>query len=112
MKLHHAYLLLTCLAASPALAQASASVAAGNLRGGAQAASSTIQPTDRQIARGPRTDDPSNCDKGVSVRSRNGSSSASASVSGGGEAAVAGSGSPGSHVEYFGCEAAKNRSQR
>jgi hypothetical protein len=119
MKLHHAYILLACFAASPVLAQASASVAAGDLSGKTQAGPPTIRPTERplerQVARGPRTDDTADCDKrGVTVHSGNGSSSASASVSNspGGASAVAGGGSPGSRVEYFGCEADKKRSQR
>lgn len=113
MKLHHAYLLLACFAASPALAQ-SASVAAGDIRGSAQAGPQALQPMPpaRQMARGPRTDDTSRCDnRGVTVRSGNGSASASASVSGG-ESVVAGGGSPGSSVEYFGCEADKHRSEK
>jgi len=112
MKLSHAYLFLACLAATPALAQASASVAAGSLSGNAKAGPAT--PNDR-VARGPRTDDTRNCDtRGVTVHSGNGSSSASASVSTspGGSAAVAGGGSPGSHTEFFGCEADKHRSTR
>jgi hypothetical protein len=123
MKLSKAYLLLACFAASPALAQASAAITSGNLSGTAQAGKAQAEtssvppinhPAERQVARGPRTDDTTNCEKsGVTVRSGNGSSSASASVSGspGGAAAVAGSGSPGSRVEYFGCETT-NRSQR
>ena len=110
MRLPHAYFLLTCLAASPALAQASASVAVGGMNGEAHAGSSN----DR-VARGPRTDDTSNCDKrGVTVHSGNGSSSASASVSTspGGSSAVAGGGSPGSRTEFFGREADHNRSTR
>ncbi len=109
MKLTHAYLLLACLAATPALAQASASVAAGNLNGTAQAS----QPPRDLHAEGPRTDDTRNCnDRGVTVRSGNGSSSASASVStpAGGTSAVAGGGSPGSRTEYFGCD--RDRSSR
>ena len=110
MKLRHAYLLLACLAATPALAQVSASVAAGNISGNAQAAPAT--PDDR-IARGPRTDDTRNCDtRGVTVQSGNGSASASVSTSPGGSSAVAGGGSPGSRTEFFGCEADKNRSTR
>ena len=113
MKLHHAYLLLAYFAASPVLAQ-SASVAAGDLKGSAQAGPNALQSAPgRQVARGPRTDDTSRCDnRGVTVRSGNGSSSASASVSGGGETAVAGGGSPGSRVEYFGCETDKHRSEK
>ena len=108
MKLRHAYLLLACLAATPALAQVSASVAAGNISGNAAPAT----PDDR-IARGPRTDDPRNCDtRGVTVQSGNGSTSASVSTSPGGSSAVAGGGSPGSRTEFFGCEADKNRSTR
>src|SRR5438445_10496365 len=108
MKLHHVYLLLACLAASPALAQASASVAAGDLSETAKAGPPAIRPTEhpmeRQVARGPRTDDTANC-RGVTARSGDGSSSASASVSNspGGASAVAGGGSPGSRVEFFGC---------
>ena len=111
MKLQHAYLLLACLAASPALAQASASVAAGNISGNAQAGPDTPLPNDR-VARGPRTDDTDKCDRrGVTVHSGNGSSaSASVSTSPGGSSAVAGGGSPGSRTEFFGCEADHNRS--
>lgn len=111
-KLSHAYLLLACFAASPALAQASASVAAGTLQGTAQAGPAN-QPSDDRVARGPRTDDTRNCDsRGVSVHSGNGSASASVTTSPGGSSAVAGGGSPGSHTEYFGCDANHNRSER
>jgi hypothetical protein len=114
MKLHHAYILLACLAATPALAQASASVTAGGLTGHAQAGPAV--PNDR-VARGPRTDDTRNCDtRGVTVHSGDGnaSSSASASVSTspGGSSAVAGGGSPGARTEFFGCDAPKHRSNR
>jgi hypothetical protein len=100
MKLHQAYLFLTCFAVSPALAHASAAVAA-SLGGGAQAGTSTIRPMDRpreqQIARGSRTDDTSNCDtSGVTMRPGDGSASTGS----------------GSRVEYFGCEAAENRNRR
>ena len=101
IKLAHAYLLLAGLAATPALAQASASVAAGNLNGTAQAGPAPLQ----RHAEGPRTDDTRNCDsRSVTVHSGNGSSSASASVNTppGGASAVAGP--PGSRTEYFGCE--------
>ncbi len=114
--------LLLCLAATPVLAQASAQVRAGNLSGSAQAGTTAIAPDrdadnndrDRQVARGPRTDDTRNCDRrGVTVRSANGSASASVSTSGGGSSVVAGGGSPGSHTEYFGCDApTQNRSSR
>ena len=111
-KLSHAYLLLACFAASPALAQASASVAAGPLRGDAQAGPSN-QSLDERVARGPRTDDTRNCDsRGVTVHSGNGSASASVTTSPGGSSAVAGGGSPGSRTEYFGCDADHNRSER
>jgi hypothetical protein len=113
IKLHHAYLLLACFAASPVLAQASASVAAGNLSG--EAHTGPTQSTKDRIARGPRTDDTRNCDaRGVTVHSGNGSSSASASVSTspGGSSAVAGGGSPGSRTEFFGCEADHDRSTK
>jgi hypothetical protein len=106
------YLLLACFAAGPALAQASASVAAGNLNGTANAGPA---PLDRRAAEGPRTDDTRNCnERGVTVHFGNGSSSASASVSTppGGASAVAGGGSPGSHTEYFGCKTDNNRSVR
>lgn len=110
MKLRHAYLFLVCLAASPALAQVSASVAAGNISGNAQAGPNV--PNDR-IARGPRTDDTRSCDRrGVTVHSDNSSASASVSTSPGGSSAVAGGGSPGSRTEFFGCEADRNRSTR
>jgi hypothetical protein len=118
MKLSKAYLLLACFAASPALAQASAAITSGTVSGTAQTQNTSSvlnHPAERQVARGPRTDDTTNCDsRGVTVRSGDGSSSASASVSSspGGASAVAGSGSPGSRVEYFGCENTKNRSQR
>jgi hypothetical protein len=119
--------LLLCLAATPVLAQASAQVRAGNLSGSAQAGTqvapsgrsyedSDRSDRDRQVARGPRTDDTRDCDtRGVTVRSGNGSSSSSASVStsGGGSSVVAGGGSPGSRTEYFGCDApTQNRSNR
>ena len=102
--LPHAYFLLACLAASPAFAQASASVAAGSLSGDAKAG--PVERHDR-VARGPRTDDTRDCDtRGVTVQSGNGSSSASASVTTtpSGSAAVAGSGSPSSKTEFFGCD--------
>lgn len=108
--------LLMSLMTGPAFAQASASVSAGPLSGHAQAGPldrrDDAAPPDRQVARGPRTDDTRNCNtRGVTVRSGNGSSSASASVStsSGGSTAVAGGGSPGSHTEYFGCDAPTNR---
>ena len=107
MKLAHAYLLLAGLAATPALAQASASVTAGNLNGTAQAGPQASPTPLQRNAEGPRTDDARNCDsRGVTVHSGNGSSSASASVSTppGGSSAVAGGGSPGSRTEYFGCD--------
>jgi len=105
MKLRHAYLLLACLAASPALAQVSASVTAGSISGAAQAGPNTPPNTpDDRVARGPRTDDTRNCDsRGVRVQSGNGSASASASTYPGGSSAVAGGGSPGAHTEFFGC---------
>ena len=110
LRLSHAYLLLAGLAATPALAQASASVAAGGLSGHAQAG--PMQKNDR-IARGPRTDDTRNCDtRGVTVHSLNGSASASVSTSPGGSSAVAGGGSPGSTTEFFGCDDSKKRSTR
>jgi hypothetical protein len=110
LKLSHAYLLLACLAVSPAFAQASAAVVAGSLAGHAQAG--PVEKNDR-IARGPRTDDTRYCDmRGVTVHSANGSSSASANVTPGGSSAVAGSGAPGPSSEYFGCEASQKRSTR
>jgi len=114
MKLRHAYLLLACLAASPALAQVSASVTAGSISGAAQAGPNTPPNTpDDRVARGPRTDDTRNCDsRGVRVQSGNGSASASASTSPGGSSAVAGGGSPGAHTEFFGCDADDKRSAR
>ena len=93
MKLGHAYLLLACLAATPALAQASASITAGSLSGNAQAGATTRAP-DERIARGPRTDDTRNCDTR------------------GGSSAMAGGASPGSRTEIFGCEADRNRITR
>jgi len=91
LKLSHAYLLLACLAAAPAFAQASAAVVAGNLSGHAQAGPA---PPDDRIARGPRTDDTRDCDtRSVTTRSADGSSSAPASVD---SSAVASGG-------YFGC---------
>jgi len=91
-------------------------VQAGNLRGSAQAGPSTSRDTnhddydhadhDRQVARGPRTDDTRDCDsRGVTVHSGNSSASASVSTSPGGSSVVAGGGSPGSRTEYFGCDA-------
>jgi hypothetical protein len=113
MKLRHAYLLLACLAASPALAQASASVATGNISGNAQAGPNTPPNGNERVARGPRTDDTRNCDRrGVTVHSGNGSASASVSTSPGGSSAVAGGGSPGSRTEFFGCEADHDRSTK
>jgi len=109
--------LLLCLAAGPALAQASVDIQAGNLRGSAQAGQADTdrdfdranrdQPDrDRQVARGPRTDDTRNCNtRGVTVNSGNSSASASVSTSPGGSSVVAGGGSPGSRTEYFGCDA-------
>ena len=111
-KLSHAYLLLACFAVSPALAQASASVAAGALHGTAQAGTTNQSSNDR-VARGPRTDDTRSCDsRGVTVQSPNGSASASVTTSPGGSSAVAGGGSPGSRTEYFGCDSDHNRSTR
>jgi hypothetical protein len=102
--------LLLCLAAGPALAQASVDVQAGNLRGSAQAGQADTDRNhddrDRQVARGPRTDDTRDCDsRGVTVHSGNSSSSASVTTSPGGSSVVAGGGSPGSRTEYFGCDA-------
>jgi len=104
--------LLFCLAAGPVLAQASVDVQAGNLRGSAQAGQADTETNrdhddrDRQVARGPRTDDTRDCDsRGVTVRSGNSSSSASVTTSPGGSSVVAGGGSPGSRTEYFGCDA-------
>jgi len=111
IKLPHAYLFLACLAATPALAQASASVTAGNLSGQAHAGPDVAGKPDDRVARGPRTDDTRACDtKSVTVHSANGSSSASVTTSPGGSSSVAASGSPGSRTEYFGCE--HNRSTR
>jgi len=111
MKLRHAYFLLACFAVSPALAQASAAVTAGPLRGQAQAG--PVASDDQQVARGPRTDDTRNCDsRGVTVHSGNGSASASVTTSPGGSSAVAGGGSPGSRTEYFGCDTDHHRSVR
>jgi len=111
-KLSHAYLLLACFATSPVLAQASASVTAGPLRGNAQASPSN-QPLNERVARGPRTDDTRNCDsRGVTVNSANGSASASVTTSPGGSSAVAGGGSPGSRTQYFGCDADHHRSEK
>lgn len=106
--------LLLCLAATPAFAQASVDVQAGNLRANAQAGTSDTHPErDKQIARGPRTDDTRNCDtRGVSVQNGNSSASASVTTSPGGSSAVAGGGSPGSRTEYFGCNAPTDRSTR
>jgi len=114
IKLHHAYLLLAWLAASPALAQASASVAAGSISGTGQAGPHTPPNTpDDRVARGPRTDDTRDCDsRGVRVQSGNGSAAASASTSPGGSSAVAGGGSPGARTEFFGCDADDKRSAR
>src|SRR6185312_16025307 len=97
--------ILLCLGASPALAQASIDVQAGNLRANAQAGTSDSHPErDKQIARGPRTDDTRNCEaRGVSVQNGN---------SPGGSSVVAGGGSPGSHAEFFGCNAPTDRSTR
>ena len=106
--------LLLCLAATPALAQASVDVQAGNLRADAQAGASDIHSgRDKQVARGPRTDDTRNCDtRGVSVRNGNSSASASVTTSPGGSSVVAGGGSPGARTEYFGCNDHTDRSTR
>lgn len=112
MKTQCALILMLSLLPAPLWAQASVQVQAGGLSGRAQAGMTDRVPADRQVARGPRTDDTRNCNtRGVTVRSANGSSSSSASVttSSGGSAAVAGGGSPGSHTEYFGCDAPTNR---
>lgn len=102
--------LLLCLAATPALAQASVDVQAGNLHGSAQAGAAD---RDQRVARGPRTDDTRDCDsRGVSVHNRNSSASASVSTSPGGSSVVAGGGSPGARTEYFGCDAPNDRSTR
>jgi hypothetical protein len=113
MKLRHAYFLLACFAVSPALAQASASVTAGPLRGHAEAGPADPNSDNQQVARGPRTDDTRNCDsRGVTVHSGNSSSSASVTTSRGGSSAVSGGGSPGSRTEYFGCDSDHHRSVR
>ena len=111
---------LLCLAATPAFAQASATVHAGNLSGKATAGATdndrddrANSEHDRQVARSPRTDDTRNCaSRGVSVHNGNSSASASVSTSPGGSSVVAGGGSPGSHTEYFGCDHDKDRSTR
>ena len=112
--------LLLCLAATPVFAQASTTVRAGNLSGTATAGPTDNDRDDRdkdgrdkQVARGPRTDDTRDCDsRGVSVHSGNSSASASVSTSPGGSSVVAGGGSPGSRTEYFGCDHDKDRSTR
>lgn len=107
--------LLLCLAATPVFAQASTTVRAGNLSGTATAGPTDNDRDDRdkQVARGPRTDDTRDCDsRGVSVHSGNSSASASVSTSPGGSSVVAGGGSPGSRTEYFGCDHDQNRSTR
>jgi hypothetical protein len=106
--------LFLCLAATPALAQASVDVQAGSLHGNAQAGVSDTHPErDKQVARGPRTDDTRDCNsRGVSVHNGNSSASASVSTSPGGSSVVAGGGSPSSHTDYFGCDAPTNRSTR
>jgi hypothetical protein len=120
MKKLSAACLVLCVTAVPAFGQASVDVQAGNLRGSAQAGTNiphdnALDRSDRQVARGPRTDDTRDCDsRGVTVHSGNGSSSASVSTSGG-SSVVAGGGSPGSRTEYFGCDApthSENRSNR
>jgi hypothetical protein len=108
--------LLLCLAATPVFAQASATVHAGNLSSKATAGvtDNDRDGRDKKVARGPRTDDTRDCaSRGVTVQSGNSSASASVSTSPGGSSAVAGGGSPGSHTEYFGCDAPDhNRSTR
>jgi hypothetical protein len=112
--------LLLCLAATPVFAQASATVRAGSLSGKATAGSNDSDRDDRantehdrQIARGPRTDDTRGCDsRGVTVHNGNSSASASVSTSPGGSSVVAGGGSPGSRTEYFGCDHDQDRSTR
>jgi hypothetical protein len=112
--------LLLCLAATPVFGQASATVHAGNLSGKATAGTNDNDRDDRantehdrQVARGPRTDNTRDCDsQGVTVHSGNSSASASVSTSPGGSSVVAGGGSPGSHTEYFGCDHNHNRSTR
>jgi len=97
--------LFLCLAATPALAQASVDVQAGDLSGHAQAGQIENN-RDRQVARGPRTDDTRDCtSRGVTVHNGDSSASASVTTSPGGASVVAGGGSPGSHMEYFGCDA-------
>ena len=105
---------LCLVATTPLWAQASVDVQAGNLRGNAQAGVSDTNPDrDKQVARGPRTDDTRNCDtRGVSVQNGNSSASASVTTSPGGSSVVAGGGSPGSHTEYFGCNDHTDRSTR
>jgi hypothetical protein len=103
-----AFSLLLSLAATPVFAQASVDVQAGNLSGHAQAGTTDndrASDRNRQVARGPRTDDTRDCDtRGVSVQNGNSSASASVTTSSGGSSVVAGGGSPGSRTEYFGCE--------
>jgi hypothetical protein len=109
---------LMCLAATPVFAQASTSVRAGNLSGTATAGvnngpTDNDRDHDQQVARGPRTDDTRDCDsRSVTVHNGNSSASASVSTSPGGSSTVAGVGSPGSHTEFFGCDAPHNRSTR
>lgn len=89
---------------TPALAQ-SVSVTAGNLHGTANAGN--VHAGDaRQAQR--------HCDtQGVTVRSADGSTSSSVSVSSsGGQTVVAGSGSPGSRIERYGCPPVKHAARR
>jgi hypothetical protein len=100
MKLHHAYLLLACFAASPALALvlASASVP-GNLSG---SRTDTRPVPDKHVATGPRTDDTRNCD---SRGTHSDKSSSSVGVGPDGSSAKANGGPSGLRTDFFGCEA-------
>lgn len=108
IKLHHAYFLLACFAASPALAQASALVM-DKLSIAAPAGANTDNKANDRIARGPRTDDTRNCDT-RGAHSGNGSASASVSTSPGDSSAGGGSAAP--RTGFFGCEADRDRSTR
>lgn len=92
--------LILCLAAAPALAQASASVSVPGLSGHVETGTKAGHHNQRTSDASPGQ----HCNsRGVTVRSADGSVSSSASASGD-VTTVAGSGSRGAKTKYFGCD--------
>ena len=97
--LKQSVVILACLAAGPALAQASATVSVPGLSGHVETGNAAGKPHQRTSDASPGQ----RCNsRGVTVRSADGSVTSSASASGD-VTTVAGSGSRGSKTKYFGC---------